>query len=63
MDEKQDDDGRRFSWVDLGFIFFVGVFLGDAVGFPVVGFAAICIVVLTLCWLFITRPAGRESYP
>lgn len=56
MDEKQDNEGRRFSWVDLGIIFFVGVFIGDAIGITLVGLTAISIVGLVLFYLFCVRP-------
>ena len=62
MDEKQDNEGRRrFSWVDLGIIFFVGVFIGDAIGITLVGLTAISIVGLVLFYLFCVRPVrGME---
>lgn len=56
-----DERDRRFTWVDIGFIFFVGVIIGDAVGFALVGLTVISAIALGLFYLFLVRPVrGME---
>lgn len=56
-----DERDRRFTWVDIGFIFFVGVIIGDAVGFALVGLTVISVIALGLFYLFLVRPVrGME---
>jgi hypothetical protein len=52
MDEKD----HRFTWVDIGFVFFVGVMIGDVVGFAMVGLTTISLVALGLFYFFCVRP-------